>query len=242
MRLFNSGKTEFNPSGRVLEIACGMNPIPQATVCTDFEPRTIKALKAKGDTRAMLASGFNLPFEDKSFDYVACLHFAEHLEHSEIKKLISEMQRVAPRGYIETPSIYWELLHNADKDFSPEDECDTSHKQYCFLHEGTLHFIRKPEGFNPAHRILWQLFHSVLSGDLMAENIDLFMVGYEWGSIKLEFHKSLDTVPAALMSAIQERIVSYAKNKPKISHTRRYLQYLAKGIKNKLKKYGMEKR
>jgi SAM-dependent methyltransferase len=49
-----------------------------------------------------------LPFADRAFDFVICSHVLEHLEHPE--RAVAELQRVAPRGYIETPSATWERL------------------------------------------------------------------------------------------------------------------------------------
>ena len=43
-----------------------------------------------------------LPFRDGAFDYVVCTHVLEHVERPE--RAIRELERVARRGYVETPS------------------------------------------------------------------------------------------------------------------------------------------
>lgn len=48
-----------------------------------------------------------LPFEDKSFDFAVCSHTLEDIRDPIF--LCSELQRVARRGYLETPSVLAEL-------------------------------------------------------------------------------------------------------------------------------------
>ncbi|PKO18000.1 hypothetical protein CVU37_06635 [candidate division BRC1 bacterium HGW-BRC1-1] len=91
---------------RVLEIGSGGRPHPRATVLTDLHvgdasEREGRALITSG--RSLIAAdGERLPFRDGAFDYCVCSHVLEHA-HDPVA-MISEMQRVARAGYIETPS------------------------------------------------------------------------------------------------------------------------------------------
>ena len=96
---------------RVLEVGAGDSPSPRADVLVDFalEPRERWGGRIQRDDRPLvLARGEALPFRDKSFDYVVAFHVLEHSEHPEM--FLSELQRVASAGYIETPSFWSERV------------------------------------------------------------------------------------------------------------------------------------
>ena len=96
---------------RVLEVGGGDSPSPRADVLVDFalEPRERWGGRIERDDRPLvLARGEALPFRDKSFDYVIAFHVLEHSEHPEV--FLSELQRVAAAGYIETPSFWSERV------------------------------------------------------------------------------------------------------------------------------------
>jgi ubiquinone/menaquinone biosynthesis C-methylase UbiE len=54
------------------------------------------------------ADAENLPFKDKEVDFLFCRHVFEHIEHPEIA--CKEIIRVAKRGYIQTPTRFWERM------------------------------------------------------------------------------------------------------------------------------------
>ena len=96
---------------RVLEVGGGDSPSPRSDVLVDFalEPRERWGGRIERDDRPLvLARGEALPFRDKSFDYVIAFHVLEHSEHPEM--FLSELQRVASAGYIETPSFWSERV------------------------------------------------------------------------------------------------------------------------------------
>jgi SAM-dependent methyltransferase len=104
---------------RVLDVGSGDRPFPKATMLVDRLPG--KRSSPRGELRenptgAIVRNGIPftegdleaLPFEDGSFDFVNAAHVLEHV--LDPAKAISELQRVAPRGYIECPRSWFEFV------------------------------------------------------------------------------------------------------------------------------------
>lgn len=102
---------EIPPDALVLEVGSGGNPYPRANVLLDAyeETRERHWDVLIHDRPTVLSFGENLPFKDKSFDYVIAAHVLEHTPYPE--KFLAELQRVARGGYIETPDAFMERVN-----------------------------------------------------------------------------------------------------------------------------------
>ena len=98
-------------SALVLEVGSGGNPYPRSNVLLDAyeETRERHWDPLIHDRPTVLSFGENLPFRDKSFDYVIAAHVLEHTPYPE--KFLAELQRVARAGYIETPDAFMERIN-----------------------------------------------------------------------------------------------------------------------------------
>ena len=95
----------------VLEVGSGGNPYYRSNVLLDayevtrqrhFEP-LIK------DRPTVLGFVESLPFKDKAFDFVIACHVLEH--SADPGKFLTELERVASSGYIETPDAFMERMN-----------------------------------------------------------------------------------------------------------------------------------
>ena len=95
----------------ILEVGSGGNPYPRSNVLLDAyqdtQERHWEALVH--DRPTILSFAENLPFKDKAFDYVIAAHVLEHSAFPE--KFLSELERVAKAGYIETPDAFMERIN-----------------------------------------------------------------------------------------------------------------------------------
>jgi SAM-dependent methyltransferase len=95
----------------VLEVGSGGNPFPRSNILVDAHLDTRERWWAPliHDRPTIIAFAENLPFKNKSFDYVIASHVLEHSPNPE--KFLLELQRVAKRGYIETPDAFMERIN-----------------------------------------------------------------------------------------------------------------------------------
>ena len=98
-------------SALVLEVGSGGSPYFRSNVLIDAYAETRERYWAPfiTDRPSVLGFGEALPFRDKSFDFVIASHVLEHSADPE--KFLSELQRVAKAGYIETPDAFMERIN-----------------------------------------------------------------------------------------------------------------------------------
>ena len=215
----------IRPDDFVLEIGSGHNPKARSDVLcdkfiTDDEQRGGAII---ADRPIVEADGQFLPFADRAFDYVICSHVLEHVEDP--ARLIAELERVARRGYIETPSEIGERIYGWHY-----------HNWVVNLVEDCL-MLRRNEGKSQ----FGQLFHRLAATDKHWKRFHLthhhlFLVQYEWEdkinyevlphqepALNLECPDTLDRLVASegnvqnewlllLKSAVPRGIVSHAKS------------------------------
>jgi SAM-dependent methyltransferase len=109
-------------SDLVLEVGSGGNPYPRANVLLDAYESTRERHWAPLATDRPTVLGFveNLPFKDKSFDFVIAAHVLEH--STDPARFIAELERVAKAGYIEVPDALLERV-NPYRDHRLEITC-----------------------------------------------------------------------------------------------------------------------
>lgn len=118
--IFPENIRSVRETDRVLEIGPGALPYARADVFLDliYENDEDKRRQSGGEIKddfkkpVVYYDGGKFPFRDNEFDYVICSHVIEHVEH--VDYFLSEMFRVAKRGYIEYPTILFEYLYNFD--------------------------------------------------------------------------------------------------------------------------------
>lgn len=170
--------TGIKPTDKVLEIGPGGNPHPRADVLLELSYDNAAIAKMqRGNTEDLVTDkkivyydGQFFPFNDHEFDYVICSHVIEHVDN--VEQFLAELFRVAPRGYLEYPTIYYEYLYN----FSV-------HVNFVKFKEGQMVYMKKADSgineFAPVQRLLLDALgkgHNALVDDLRA----FMFEGFEW--------------------------------------------------------------
>lgn len=90
----------------MLDVGSGSDPFPYASVVVDryLEPTEHRHSPFNSQGKlTVVADVQNLPFADKSFDFVYCSHVLEHVDHP--ATACQELMRVGKQGYVETPTL-----------------------------------------------------------------------------------------------------------------------------------------
>lgn len=168
----------INPSDKVLEVGPGGTPHPRSDVFLEkvyaseeaWASQRGHAPKLTTDKRVVYYDGGRFPFEDNEFDYVICSHVIEHVEDVEV--FLSELFRVAPRGYLEYPTVCYDYLYNF-----------YDHLNLVKFKDGSLLYLRKEDTalkeFLPVQKLLHHSFgmgYSKLVDDLKP----VMFEGFEW--------------------------------------------------------------
>ncbi len=195
-------KLRIPRGARVLEVGSGSRPHPRASILVDryLDDGEREGRKLVRDARPLvLADGAALPFRAGAFDYCVCAHVLEHVEDP--GRFLSEIQRVARAGYIETPSE----LHDWMFGVAPYTEI---HRWFVNLVDGRLVLTRKtPE--NSRHRFM-HLFDHLKREDphferWLEKQPRLFMIQLEWqGAIPWAIREAPPSVEISSESAARD--------------------------------------
>lgn len=217
----------------------GNNPHPRANIVVDKFP--INNYHRSGDLKILktqkfvVADGENLPFKDKTFDYVISSHVIEHVNNPSI--FLEEISRVGKRGYIEAPSLIGEYL-------IPKK----SHKWVLLeLEEKIVLMEKNIINFNPTIDFgdLFQKYvapNSIEFRILMNTWPNLFTIRYEWeGSIDFIVNPTDSKLKSYFtQSWDKEKILTMFQRKTKLEQVISFLQgsinVLSNFAKSKIKK------
>ncbi len=187
-------KLSIKKGERVLEIGGGHNPHPRANVVVDKyvneDGHRSGNLHVLSHQEFIEADGANLPFKDKAFDYVICCHVLEHVEDP--AAFLTEMTRVAKRGYLEVPSLMGEYL-------APK----ASHTWVSIEQDEKIVVCEKAKiGMNKPTMDAGDVFlyhlpkNSLAYKTLMKTHGNLLTLRYEWqDSIDFEVNPALESLP-----------------------------------------------
>jgi len=165
---------------RVLEVGPGGTPHQRSNVF--LEKRFTTEAEAEGqrgfadplvsDKELLYYDGGRFPFKDNAFGYVICSHVLEHVATKDIPFFLSELSRVAQKGYIEFPTIYYDFIYNF-----PE------HVSLLLYRNGKVNFIDKKVCGLGAFSAVQSLFYESLKAGycgVVTELKEYFFQGFEW--------------------------------------------------------------
>lgn len=170
--------TQIKEGDRVLEIGPGSTPFHRSDVLlemdfddeAEYEKQFGHADKLVTDKQLVFYKGDVFPFKDNEFDYVICSHVLEHVP--DVPKFLSEVFRVAPKGYFEFPLMYYEYLYNIG-----------AHISYLRFDGKALFYMPKKntaiDSFKPVQQFLLETLRRGHS-KMMVDIPQCFIQGFEW--------------------------------------------------------------
>ena len=166
---------------KVLEVGPGGTPHIRSDVFlelkydSDEEAAAQRAFQPALETTKPIHyyDGNKFPFKDKEFDYVICSHVLEHVENVEF--FLSEVFRVAKKGYFEFPTIYYDYVFNIP-----------NHLNFLIFRNNNLYFIKKNNSGIDKFKYIQNAFYFSLDKNYFFDDFnELFFQGFEW---KTEFN------------------------------------------------------
>ncbi|MCX5900059.1 MAG: methyltransferase domain-containing protein, partial [Proteobacteria bacterium] len=184
------------------------------------------ALRQRGNAPALQTNkpviyydGGKFPFADAEFDYVICSHVLEHIE--DVPSFILELQRIAPKGYIEFPTIYYDFIYNFQE-----------HLTFLLFENSTIWYMAKEESglnhFLPVNAFFLETLDAGYDS-LILDLKTYFFQGFEWlDKIKHRKAMSLDDI---ILKKDQLHLLQKHSEAKKIS-VFLFIKNLIKSLKN----------
>ncbi len=198
----------------VLEIGSGGSPQVRADVLVDrfyiddLGHRSGQEIY-KDKRPLIVADGERLPFADKAFDYVYCVHVIEHTDNP--GAFLDEMSRVSKAGYLECPNPALERVLDVPQ-----------HQWYITNSQGKL-LIHPKTIDNTITGIYDKLYFHALSNHYIVRHYwDLFTVMLDWTD-RIEYQICLEIEPV-LLEPLAEFLVQERMEKEKIGVLMRALK------------------
>ncbi|MEH6503183.1 MAG: methyltransferase domain-containing protein [Cycloclasticus sp.] len=166
-------------SDKVLEIGPGGTPFYRSDVLLEkiFDEEVAReqrghAKSLNTEKELVFYEGGQFPFKNKEFDYVICSHVLEHIRSDEIEKFVAELERVANKGYIEFPTIYYEYLYNFKV-----------HTTFLNFKSNAIWYMGKNQSRLDSFFSIQKFFYKTLEcghDEIIRENKEYFFQGFEW--------------------------------------------------------------
>lgn len=168
----------IRPSDKVLEIGPGATPYFRSDVFLELLYENDNERIAQSGHVGILETekdivyydGGRFPFKDNEFDYVICSHVLEHVPNADV--FLSEIQRVAKKGYLEFPTIYYDYIYNF-----PE------HILFAIEKKGIIYWMTKEESELNKYKDIQKFFYRTceLKYHSMINDLKQFYFqGFEW--------------------------------------------------------------
>lgn len=158
-------------SALVLEVGSGGSPYFRANVLVDAFAETRERHWAPfiTDRPSVFGMGEELPFRDKCFDFVIASHVLEHSANPE--KFLSELQRVAKAGYIETPDAFMERINPY-----------WDHRSEVTVRNGVLEIRKKSSWFSDQDLVALyeERAKALIAGSVIPSNPFVFHTRFYW--------------------------------------------------------------
>lgn len=199
---------------KVLEVGPGNTPFHRADVLLEkiFEDENEALLQAGGTQKKDLKKEIVyykediFPFKDDEFDYVICSHVLEHIPTEQIPLFITELNRVARKGYVEVPLYNFELIANLKY-----------HLNLLYIDNlRVVHFLSK-ENVDFSHELYKSFQDSMLNigfnADIIPLNLELFGNGFEYKKeIQYKLHDNFSSFYEIIQDEMKPKKVKWAKN------------------------------
>ncbi len=199
---------------KVLDVGPGYSPFYRADVLLekifDNEEISLKQIGASEkkdlEKEVIYFRDKTFPFTNSEFDYVICSHVLEHIPKEEIPFFITELYRVASKGYIEVPLYTFELITSLEY-----------HLNLVYIDKNnTIHFLSKEDIdlTSSAYTKLRELFIKLnFNEKIIPLNLNVFGDGFEFNEkINYIIHDKAESFFEIIDNEVEKLDIRWYKN------------------------------